>query len=344
MDRKTIRASGAIGAAIVTATATAVVTASGALLGAVALGHAGPAQAQAATGAQQVRLVVESDPVLTMGEVVISQAELDAHMRSLPEQGRARAVADLDRIDQLLQNLLLKKALSARARQAGLLEDPVVAAAALSAVSGVLAEEQLRRHVASHLLDDYQQQARELFLANPQRFAPENPRYSFTHVLISTADRTEAEAMRVIIDLLDRIEAGESLEELADEYSDDTAAADSGGSYENRSLDELDRNFARALAELEQPGDISGPVRSRFGWHIIRLDARQQPPEPKWEDVRERALEMARNRHENRIRKAYFAELIDPDAIEIVPGSIERFQKRQGYDAEKARQALQNAD
>lgn len=284
-----------------------------------------------------------SDPVVRMGDTVITHADLDAHMSQLPEENRAQAVSSMERIDKLLQNLLLQKALFEDARRDGLLEDQTLAALASYRVTTALADEQMKRRVESRLLDEYEQQARELYLTDPERFASRR-NYDFTHVLISTEKRDEAEAMRLILDLYDRVQEGESLEAIAAEYSDDDASKDAGGAYTNHPLNRLDRNFARALAELEKPGDVTGPVRSRFGWHLIRLDKQRDSEKPEWEDVKQQAIELARQRHAERIRKAYVAELLDPDAIDVVPGSIERFQKRNGYDAEKARQALQNAN
>ncbi len=316
----------------------------GTLLAALALGYTGAAwAAPASSDTRPLCLAVESEPVLTMGDVVISQADLDAHMSQLPEDNRAQAVSSTERIDKLLQALLVQKALFEDARLAGLLEEEPLAALANYRVVTALADEQMKRHIESRLLDEYETQARELYLTDPDRFAPA-PTYDFTHVLISTAQHEEAEAMRLILELYDRVKQGESLDALAAEYSDDQASKEDGGAYKDHPLERLDRNFARALAELEKPGDVTGPVRSRFGWHLIRLDKQRAPETPEWEDVREQAMELARQRHADRIGKAYTAELIDADAIEVVPGAIERFQKRHGYDPEKARQALQNAD
>ncbi len=284
-----------------------------------------------------------SEPVVRMGEVVLTHADLDAHMSQLPESDRAQAVSSIERVDKLLQNLLLQKALFEDARDTELLADPAMAALATNRVMTALADEQMKRHVESQLLDDYESRARELYLANPDRFTSRQ-NYDFTHVLVSTAERTEAEAMRLILELHDRVQNGESLEAVAREHSDDQASKDDGGAYKNHPLNRLDRNFGRALARLEEPGDVTGPVRSRFGWHLIRLDKQHGAETPEWEEVKEQALRYARQEHADRIRQAYVAELLDPDAINVVPGSIERFQKRHGFDPQQARQALQDAD
>lgn len=299
--------------------------------------YVGSVLAQSEAVEQSLHVSVESEPVLTMGEVNITHGELDAHMRQLPEEDRAQAVASMERIDKLLQGLVFKKALYEAGRDRGLLEDSSVGFQVLLAISDILAETQMERHVESRLLDDYEQQAREMFLANPDRFRG-SPTYSFTHVLVSTSSRSEAEAMRRILEAHEKVQSGENLKALVPEYSEDSASKESGGAYDRMSLDSLDRNFARTVSRLETPGEVSGPVRSRFGWHIIRLDERHEPKRPEWEDVREQAIEAARRQHKASIREAYTSSLLDSDAIEVVPGSIERFQKRNGFDPEASRQ------
>ena len=301
-------------------------------VGSLALAQADPIE-------QSLHVSATSEPLLTMGHVTITHGELDAYMQQLPDEDRAQAVSSVERIDQLLQNLLLKKALYEAGRENGLLEDDIEAFGAIQQVADMLAQREMSRRVESARLDDYEQQAREAFLANPEQFRPA-PAYTFTHVLVSTAGRSEAEAMKRILEVHGKVREGSELDALVPDYSDDEASIERQGVYEERTLQQLDRNFARALSRLESPGDVSGPVRSAFGWHIIRLDARHEPDVPEWEKVRTEAIEIARRKHAERIREAYTSELLDSDAIEIVPGSIERFQKRHGFDPQALREAM----
>lgn len=300
-----------------------------ALSAGIALGADSPVE-------QRLELAATSEPVVKMGDVVITHGELDAHINELPSDSRAQAVSSMERIDQMLQGLLLKKALYEAAVENGLLDEPELTFQALYAAADKLASEEMKRRVESRKLDNYEKQARELFLSQPDSFRPA-PSYDFTHVLVSTTDRSEADAMERILEVHNQIKDGVDLEELIEEYSEDDASTDSKGAYRNAELDSLDRNFSRALSRLEEPGDVSGPVRSRFGWHIIRLDARNEPPQPEWEDVRDEAVETARKQHERRIRETYIDELLDGDAVDVVPGSIEVFQKRHGFDPEALR-------
>jgi len=109
-----------------------------------------------------------------------------------------------------------------------------------------------------------------------------------SHILIeegSEADETMAAIQK-------RLEAGESFADLAQEYSIDTVSAQDGGDlgYAGRGI--YDPAFEEALFALEE-GEISEPVRTSFGVHLIRLeDVRKSevPPLSEIEDQLRREL------------------------------------------------------
>ena len=83
------------------------------------------------------------------------------------------------------------------------------------------------------------------------------------HILVS--QKYEAE------DLLRRLDAGESFEDLARKYSK-CSSANSGGNLgvfdSKQKLTKLDADFLDAV-ELLKPDQISKPIRTRFGYHLI---------------------------------------------------------------------------
>lgn len=90
-----------------------------------------------------------------------------------------------------------------------------------------------------------------------------------SHILFADGDDTLAEAQAA----LERLNAGESFEDLATELSDDPASADSGGSLgelvEGFYVDE----FYQSAMSLTEVGQVSDPVETEFGYHLIRLDS-----------------------------------------------------------------------
>ncbi|MEE2893762.1 MAG: SurA N-terminal domain-containing protein [Pseudomonadota bacterium] len=101
-----------------------------------------------------------------------------------------------------------------------------------------------------------------------------------SHILLSLDDdRDEAAAIELATALRSRVEAGESFAELAEAYSDDPGSAAQGGDLGFAVRGTFVPPFERALFAL-QVGELSAPVVSQFGVHLIRLEevAQTDPP------------------------------------------------------------------
>lgn len=91
------------------------------------------------------------------------------------------------------------------------------------------------------------------------------------HILVAT----EAEANAVI----DRLNKGEKFEDLAKELSTDPGSKDNGGLYENVQQGQMVAEFDKATFEDLKPGETTKtPVKTQFGYHIIRLISRAEGP------------------------------------------------------------------
>ena len=108
-----------------------------------------------------------------------------------------------------------------------------------------------------------------------------------SHIMISTKDSTKSyNPKERIQEIYALIQQGESFENLAKQYSDDKNSGKNGGKLSRFSKGDLrSASFEAAAYELESPGDFSEPVKSDFGWHIIRLE--EKHPLPTFEEKRE---------------------------------------------------------
>jgi len=94
------------------------------------------------------------------------------------------------------------------------------------------------------------------------------------HILIKTSPAmSEARALERLRQLRQRIQMGESFEDLARRYSED-ASAPQGGDLGWLNPGETVPAFERAMNAL-QPGQVSEPVQSQFGWHLIKVEERR---------------------------------------------------------------------
>jgi peptidyl-prolyl cis-trans isomerase D len=122
----------------------------------------------------------------------------------------------------------------------------------------------------------YDEVAHERFVETEQRRA--------SHILIETGDDDAAARTRAE-QLLARARAGEDLAALARENSDDAGSKAQGGDLGWSTREAFVAPFAEALFALA-PGELAGPVRTQFGYHLIRLDEVRPGKQRAFDEVR----------------------------------------------------------
>ena len=96
------------------------------------------------------------------------------------------------------------------------------------------------------------------------------------HILLRPGERlSNATAEAKLNEYRERILAGEDFASLARAYSDDTASALKGGELGWLDPDQGTPEFRQAMNRL-QPGQISRPFKSSFGWHIVQVEDRRK--------------------------------------------------------------------
>lgn len=103
--------------------------------------------------------------------------------------------------------------------------------------------------------------------------------YRARHILVEQ----EAEAKALIA----QIKGGASFEELAKKHSKDPGSGANGGDLDFAKPDSYVPEFGQAMVRLQKGQMTDAPVRSQFGWHIIRLDDTREAPFPAFADVKE---------------------------------------------------------
>jgi peptidyl-prolyl cis-trans isomerase SurA len=88
-------------------------------------------------------------------------------------------------------------------------------------------------------------------------------------------EEAEQEAFEIISAIRDSITTGSStLEDMARRFSEDAGSAAQGGRYTEMGLGDLVPEFAAVASRIE-PGELSAPFKSSFGYHILRVNQRQ---------------------------------------------------------------------
>ena len=135
------------------------------------------------------------------------------------------------------------------------------------------------------------------------------------HILISTDQiRTEQEAQAQARNLYNRIREGASFADLARGHSDDVGSAARGGELGWLSPGETVPAFEEAINRLPV-GQISTPIQSPFGWHIIEVQERRQVDASR-DLLRARAQEVLQNRKREEETELWLRRLRDEAFVE----------------------------
>ncbi|EFQ62627.1 SurA N-terminal domain-containing protein [Pseudomonas lactucae] len=108
------------------------------------------------------------------------------------------------------------------------------------------------------------------------------------HILIEVNDKvTEAQAKAKIEEIQARLAKGEKFDALAKEFSQDPGSANNGGDLGFAGPGVYDPDFETALYALKQD-QVSAPVRSTFGWHLIKLLGVEAPEVPTFASLKDK--------------------------------------------------------
>ncbi len=137
------------------------------------------------------------------------------------------------------------------------------------------------------------------------------------HILVKpTTILSETEAEQKIRDLLAQVKAGADFAELAKKNSDDPGSANQGGDLGWSNPGMFVPIFEQTMATL-QPGQISEPFRSEFGWHFLQVVERRDDDQTD-ERKRNQAYRMLQNRKFEEEVEAWVREIRDQAFIKIL--------------------------
>lgn len=248
-----------------------------------------------------------SKPLLTNEKgASLDLIDIDAHLATIPKEARAGVMNDPERIDQILNQLLILRQASNEARALGLDKDPIIAREMAIAGERVLFRYRMDKLKSEIQYPDLEQRAKEEYLAHKKDYqTPEL--VDVSHILLmqdhdqSDDDvKAQAEAVRKKV-----LKHPEDFAEFAKKYSEDTASAGSGGRLNMTPVANFVEDFANATKALTLEGDISPVVKSSWGYHIIQFHARQEPVTKPFEDVKVSIVERLKAEMARQVQSDY---------------------------------------
>lgn len=115
---------------------------------------------------------------------------------------------------------------------------------------------------------------------------PSRGEVEVSHIMIRTGNEHDAtKARNLIFEIDDQLKGGVNWNDLCRQYSEDPATKNSGGKLRPFGVGAMASvpAFDKAAFSLQNPGDLSDPVQTQYGWHIIRLE--RKIPLPSFEEL-----------------------------------------------------------
>lgn len=244
---------------------------------------------------EQVLATVNGEQI-TLGHVIATRAGLPEQYKSLPDDALLRGI-----LDQLIRQTVLSQELG----------DPSLAGriAAKNEMRALRAAEMIERLAGAEIAEA------DVEAMYQEQYASQEPQEEInaSHILVET----EEEAQELVKLLAD----GADFAELARERSTGPSGPN-GGQLGWFGRGQMVEAFEAAVFALE-PGAVSGPVQTQFGWHVIRLNETRVAEVPALEDVREELVsELRQQKLAEQIESLASAAEVEEAEIDFDPAFI----------------------
>jgi len=248
--------------------------------GAQAPGQKPPAKPPATVAAPAAQPL--KDPVVaTVNGQPIRLSELEVAQQALPQQYRNMPLQAV--FPALLDRIVDSKLVVQEGKKSKVTEDPAFKKRMAFVEDQVLQDFWIQREVARKVTPEKLQQRYEERLKS----MPSEEEVHARHILVSTEDEAKA--------LIAELKKGAAFDKLAKEKSTDKASGAEGGDLGWFKKSDMVKEFADAAFALNKGDLTETPVKTQFGYHVIKVEDRRKAPPPAFEELADQLREeMAR--------------------------------------------------
>lgn len=247
-------------------------------------------------------------PLVTDGPVVVSVADVRAALLKVPPEYRAEVMMNPEHISTLIDQVYVARELALRARKEGLDQDPVVQKRMQQVQEAFLADVYVQKIQKEATAGNLDQRARELYDADPDKYM-KPAEVKVQQVLVDLKGRTREMALKRAQEVYEEAKSGKAeFLELALKYSDEPTPR--GGVTGDLGWNDPARFVPPVRDQLAKmkKGEVSPPVESQFGFHVLKLVDRK-PAEKlafdavKDDIIKEEKARLAKDRVESLVRE-----------------------------------------
>ena len=275
-----------------------------------------------ALGLLSIMNVAAAETIVSDGDVTLSKGEVAYALAAVPPQVRNSTKTNEASRYEFFVNLLVSKRIMARLEAVDVNEDPD------TYYQFYFQQMEMARQLDKQLfqdqlaLPDFEALAAERYKVSKNEIAlvPELREASHILLLCTEGCAEETEAVATLEALKERILNGESFANIATEFSQDPGSKTRGGRLSQAvasNAENVDQSVRDALFDIDQIGDISEVVQSRFGYHLLKLESVTLQRERSFEEVRLALVAEIEKRFREDAYQEHILSLAPLDTIEI---------------------------
>jgi peptidyl-prolyl cis-trans isomerase C len=211
--------------------------------------------------------------IAKIGSKSVTDADLKGLVGNVSEAQKQQINGDAEIKNRMVDNLVVEELFVQEAEKTGVSKDKDYQTALDRARRQILAQRFLQKHVQPKITDA---NVKAYFDKNKGKYSQDEVHAQ--HVLL----KDEAEAKEVY----EKAKKGDDFETLAKKYSKDPSAAQNGGDLGFFTRSRMVPQFADKAFSMAK-GDISEPVKSPFGWHVIKVIEKREGKPIKFDEIKD---------------------------------------------------------
>ena len=231
----------------------------------------------------------DSDILAKVGKYTLTVKQFEEQIKELPPQLQMALKQRPELKKQFLDRWVQLNLLAMAARDKGLEKDPDVKLQLEEAANSILARAYMRKEIDTQKIAVSDKEVEDYYNANKAKFK-EKESVKASHILIKVdkdGDKKAWEAAKKKAEMVrEKALKGESFAKLAKEYSDDPGSKGKGGELGYFTKGRMVPEFEKAAFSLKK-GEISQPVKTAFGYHIIKVEDIKPAHQKKLSEVKE---------------------------------------------------------
>lgn len=262
--------------------------------------------------------------LLESPRVKITGADLEARLQRIPEENRSEVLGSKARIATLLGDLLVNRTLAKQAREAGLDKNPLFRKELELQEEGFIAMKWLDKQVDALKLPSFDARAKELYRLDEKKY--EIPaQVHASHILIDTKNRSKGDALERAKEIRGKLLQGGSFEALAEELSDDPSAKKNRGDLGFFEAARMVVPFSKAAFAMSKPGEISEPVYTQFGYHIIKFHELKPAKMRAFEEVKDEIILDLQSKYRQEYRQSLINKIKADPSLKLNEKEVDKY-------------------